>query len=214
VRKILEYAREKNGTFNLPPLTLRLEKHLPSGAGMGGGSPDCVAAMKLLRKVLDKRGIAVPDDSEMIALAATLGADCPIFVDNRPAYAEGIGEVLAPMDEILKGKWLVIVKPDIFISTAAAFAGIKVRKPEVSLRRLIELPVDKWKDTVVNDFESSLFPKYPELEILKEALYKSGAEYASMTGSGAALYGIFNDKHVAERSYESINAPYKTLLML
>lgn len=211
VSRLMEYC----GIGEMPEaLTLRLEKHLPSGAGMGGGSADCVAAMKLVGRDLERIGVEVPDEKELCEIASKLGADCPVFVVNRPAYAEGIGERLEELPEILKGKWLVVVKPDIFISTAEAFSGVRVKKLEYSLRESIEMPIAAWRGKIVNDFEYSLFPKYPELEKLKNELYQSGAEYASLTGSGAALYGIYSDKGIAADALGMIEAPYKTLLSL
>ncbi len=195
-------------------LTLRLDKHLPDGAGMGGGSADAVFAMKLIAEEFSRRGRVVPDSEEMRDMAAKLGADCPIFVDNVPAYAEGIGEMLTPLPQFLAGKWLVIVKPDLHISTKEAFAGVRPAPSSESLIELIQLPLTEWKGRIHNDFEESLFPRFPELRTLKEALYKEGAEYASMTGSGAALYGIFSDKDIALQALSAIEAPYKTLLLL
>ncbi|MDE6558993.1 MAG: hypothetical protein K2K29_03805, partial [Muribaculaceae bacterium] len=210
VKRMIEYSEANGMKIDLPPLTMRLEKHLPSGAGMGGGSADCVAAMKLMRLKLQEYGYAVPDDDMLRGIAAGLGADCAVFVANRAAYAEGIGDVLEPLEDFLAGKWVVVVKPDIFISTAAAFAGVTVARPAESLRRLIERPIEEWKDCIVNDFEPSLFPVYPELARLKTALYAEGAIYASMTGSGAALYGIFHDEETAQKACLNIDAPYKT----
>lgn len=199
---------------SLGGMTVRLDKHLPDGAGMGGGSADAVFTMKLLAEELARRGMAVPTIDEMREMALRLGADCPVFVDNVPAYAEGIGEKLQPLKPFLSGNWLAIVKPDLRISTKEAFAGVKPTPSSESLLDLVQLPLAEWKNRIHNDFENSLFPRYPELKLLKQALYEEGAEYASMTGSGAALYGIFSGKNSAQKALSAINASYKALILL
>ncbi|MDE6272298.1 MAG: 4-(cytidine 5'-diphospho)-2-C-methyl-D-erythritol kinase [Muribaculaceae bacterium] len=199
---------------NLGRICVRLDKHLPDGAGMGGGSADAVFAMKLIAELLARRGMPVPTSDELREMAMCLGADCPVFVDNVPAYAEGIGEKLYSIQPFLSGKWIVIVKPDMHISTKEAFAGVTPSPSEESLRELIQLPVAEWRHKIHNDFEKSLFPRYPQLKSLKEALYYEGAEYASMTGSGAALYGIFPDRESAGKACDAIDAPYKAILLL
>ncbi|MDE5924393.1 MAG: 4-(cytidine 5'-diphospho)-2-C-methyl-D-erythritol kinase [Muribaculaceae bacterium] len=199
---------------SLHPLTLRLQKHLPDGAGMGGGSADAVAAMKLLRRYAEAAGLPKVSDDQLRELALKVGADCPMFVANMPAYGEGIGEKLAEVDSFLKGMWLVVVKPSLHISTAEAFAGVTPRRPVRQLRELIQEPLYKWRDHITNDFEDSLFPRHPELAELKSRLYEEGADYASLTGSGAALYGIFTEEHRARRALQSIDVDYKTLILL
>lgn len=213
IRKLEEHVGVE-AMRRLGPHTLRLMKYLPEGAGMGGGSADAVAAMRLLRDALEAARILKVSDDELCGLALEVGADCPFFVAGQPAYGEGIGERLTPLDAMLKGMWLVVVKPMLSISTAEAFAGVKPKKSDEPLVELVKLPLPEWKGRIHNDFEDSLFPKYPELKRLKEKLYEQGAEYASMTGSGAALYGIFTDAGKAEEARRSINADYTALLLL
>lgn len=214
VSEMLKYAEKKGEKSKLPEMTLRLEKHLPSGAGMGGGSADCVFAMQMIRDVMRELGMQIPSEAEMLDIAGRLGADCPVFVINRPAYAEGIGEKLQPIDKILTGYWLLVLKPDVFISTATAFSGVEIKRPEHNLMELIKLPVAEWRGRIENDFEKSLFPKYPELKRLKEDLYEYGAEYASLTGSGAVVYGLFAGREQAESAFRQIKSHYKSILLL
>lgn len=174
----------------IPYLHIYLHKAIPSGAGMGGGSAD---ASFMLRGLRDE---FAPDlsDEELETLALSLGADCPFFIRNTPALGEGIGEQLQPLGfDPLAGWHLVVVKPDLHISTREAFAGLgELLTPEESLEELIRLHPSSWRGRLVNDFERSLYPQYPILSNLLERLYSLGAVYASMTGSGAALYGLFD----------------------
>lgn len=174
-------------------LHITLEKHLPDGAGLGGGSAD---ASFLLRMLNDLAGHPF-SESRLEAMALRLGADCPFFIRNTPGYAEGVGECLSPYPLDLSGYWLALVKPDIHISTAEAFAGVKPSLPKVDLREVLAFPPDQWRGLVENDFEKSLFPTHPVLASIKESLYASGASYASMSGSGSSIYGIFNSEETA-----------------
>lgn len=173
-----------------------LEKHLPDGAGLGGGSADAAFTLKGL-SALD----ALADDATLARQALRLGADCPFFIYNRPMYAEGVGEILEPAPGIdLCGCWLVIVKPRLYISTREAFAGICCRPSETDLRALSGMPLEEYRHVALNDFEASVFPAHPELPAIKNCLYESGAGYASMSGSGSAIYGIFTDRALAEKA--------------
>ena len=166
---------------------ITLEKHLPDGAGCGGGSADASFVLKALSGMDAKAR-----DTRLAELALRLGADCPFFIYNRPMYAEGVGEVLESMPWLdLRGRWLALVKPGVHVSTREAFAGVTPRPSDFDLRQLPMLPVQEWRDVAVNDFEDSIFPQYPELKSIKEHLYSLGAQYASMSGSGSAIYGIF-----------------------
>lgn len=173
---------------------LRLDKHLPDGAGLGGGSADCAFTLLVLNELC---GFPFSGD-ELIGFAARLGADCPFFILNTPAYAEGIGERLTPVKLPLKGKWCAIVKPPVYVSTKEAFAGIKPALPKMPLLDALKLPIEEWRNVVFNDFEKTIFPLHPELAAIKEGMYRFGALYASMSGSGSSLYGIFSDRESAE----------------
>jgi 4-diphosphocytidyl-2-C-methyl-D-erythritol kinase len=124
-------------------------------------------------------------------LASKLGADCPVFIRNKPVFATGIGNVFTTIDLSLKNKFLVLVKPDIHVSTPEAYSLVVPEKPETSLLELIKQPISDWRNTIKNDFEKSVFAKYPEIEKIKNDFYEMGAFYASMSGSGSSVYGIF-----------------------
>lgn len=173
--------------FHLPPLDIFLYKHIPLGAGLGGGSSDAAYMMRGLNEAY-ALGLST---AEMQRRMARFGADCAFFVEARPAYAEGIGDVLSPLPLSLKGMYLLLVKPDVFVSTAEAYSHVKPRMPEVPLKETLKLPVDTWRSSVVNDFEESVFPGHPELAAIKQTLYDMGAVYAAMSGSGSTLFGLF-----------------------
>ena len=174
--------------FDIQPVVIHLYKHIPSGAGLGGGSSDAAQMIALLNK---RFGLKMKNRC-MERYAAQLGSDCAFFIRNKPAFATGRGEILTPVDLSLQNYFIVIVKPNIFVSTAEAYAGVTPAKPEVSLRDAIKRPVSEWKNLIVNDFEKSVFAKHPQLQQLKDKMYELGAEYASMSGSGSAIYGIFS----------------------
>ena len=174
---------------------INLEKYLPDGAGMGGGSADAAFTLRLLNELFDKC-----TDEELSRMALELGADCPFFIYNRPAYATGRGEILQPINLDLSGKWLVVVKPTVSISTKEAFAGVTPKIPDFDLRNIVNISIDEWKERVVNDFETSFFKKYPLLKNIKEDLYIAGALYASLTGSGSCFYGIYDNRLLAEEA--------------
>lgn len=182
---------------------IHLDKHLPDGAGMGGGSADAAFTLRLLRE-LDQAPL--PDDETLARAALELGADCPFFILNRPAYAEGVGECLSPIDINLAGKWIAVAKPDVFVSTREAFAGVSPAMPEFDLRSLPSIPVERWREVLVNDFEESIFPIHPNLELIKEEFYRLNAIYASLTGSGSCIYAIFDDEDLAKVALQILDA--------
>ena len=173
--------------FDLPSIDIKLYKHIPSGAGLGGGSSDCAFMISLLNRRFNLR----MRQSTMERYAARLGSDCAFFITNTPSIATGRGEILNPISLSLKGYTILLVKPDIAVSTAEAYAGVTPHKPETALADAVMRPVSEWKDCVFNDFEPSVFAKYPLLSDIKEKLYSLGAEYAAMTGSGSTIYGLF-----------------------
>jgi len=187
VMKALRLMREH---YTFPPVEVHLLKKIPFGAGIGGGSADASFMLKLLNKTF---GLEVTD-RELASLAVQLGADCPFFIYNRPMFATGIGESLENVELSLKDYHFVLIKPDIHIPTKDAFAQIKPMKPQLPLTEIIRLPVSEWKELMVNDFEKSIFPKYPLIKEIKENLYHLGAVYASMSGSGSSVFGIFKEE--------------------
>ena len=173
--------------FDLPSIDIKLHKHIPSGAGLGGGSSDCAFMISLLNRRFNLR----MRDSMMERYAAKLGSDCAFFITNAPSLATGRGEILNPINLSLKGLTILLVKPDVFVSTAEAYAGVTPHKPETALADAVMRPVSEWRECVFNDFEPSVFAKYPLLAEIKQKLYDLGAEYAAMTGSGSTIYGLF-----------------------
>lgn len=176
--------------YKLPRVHAHLYKHIPSQAGLGGGSSDAAFMIRLL----DERFRLNIGNPEMEKYAARLGADCAFFIEAEPAYAEGIGDELMPVDGPkgnLDGYYLAIVKPDIAVSTKEAYAAITPKATSKSCREIVRQPIETWKEELVNDFEAPIFKLHPELAEIKEKLYQQGAKYAAMSGSGSALFGIF-----------------------
>lgn len=190
--------------------TIRLEKHLPDGAGLGGGSADCAFTLSMLNEL---EGNPLTRE-QLIGIAASLGADCPIFILNEPAIGEGIGEVLEPVPEILKGWWCAIVKPPVYVSTAEAFCGINPHMPQEEIRITLSRPIEEWKERLHNQFEDAIFPLHPELAEVKESLYRSGATYASMSGSGASLFGLFLTREAALKAISHFSTDYFSAISL
>lgn len=173
----------------LPRLHAHLYKGIPTQAGMGGGSSDASAMLLLLNEQF-QLGLT---EQQLIDYAVKLGADCPIFIMNRPAYAEGIGERLTPINLDLKGWYMAVVRPDIPVATKEAYARIIPQMPQKCCREIVLQPLETWKKELVNDFEASVFPVHTELADIKEKLYQLGAVYAAMSGSGSALFGLFRE---------------------
>ena len=177
--------------FHIPGLEIHLEKAIPFGAGLGGGSADAAFMLKMLNEFLNLN----LSDSQLEHYASKVGADCPFFIKNKPAFASGIGDILEPVELALKGYFLVLIKPDINVPTPEAYSLISPKKPEISIKELIKKPVKEWKNGIVNDFEKNIFAKHTAIAEIKEQLYDKGALYASMSGSGSSVFGIF-DKQV------------------
>ena len=173
--------------FSLPPMKCFLQKGIPSGAGLGGGSSDAAATLDLINKL---QGLQLSPE-QLMEYAAFLGSDCSFFINNKPVRAGGTGTVFFPVDLSLKNYYIVIVMPPFTMSTSEAYRSVKSAKPDIPLESLIMLPVSHWKHVLTNDFEELVFNKYPLLKEIKEKLYLSNAIYASMSGSGTAMYGIF-----------------------
>ncbi|TAJ14165.1 4-(cytidine 5'-diphospho)-2-C-methyl-D-erythritol kinase [Marinilabiliaceae bacterium JC017] len=174
----------------LSPIQIHLHKHIPFGAGLGGGSADAAFMLKLLNDFFE---LSLSNE-KLKEMAVKLGADCSFFVDNMPAYATGIGEIMEPVTLNLEGYHLVLIVPDIHVSTPEAYSLVVPKKPDVCVKDSIKRPVEEWKDSIKNDFEISVFSKYPAIAELKQMLYDKGAVYASMSGSGSSVYGIFREE--------------------
>lgn len=173
---------------DLTSVQIHLHKIIPTGAGLGGGSSDAAYTLRLLNQVFDLN----LSHEQLMQYAAKLGSDCAFFIGDQPMIGEGRGEVLHEISLSLKGKYLVLIKPDLEVSTAAAYAGIIPRTPNMSIAEILtQHPISQWKGMLVNDFEVSVFQKFPVLKQIKESLYDAGAIYACMSGSGSTVFGLF-----------------------
>lgn len=181
----------------LPRLHVHLHKDIPCQAGLGGGSSDCAYMIRLLNRELRLD----LDNAEMMELAAGLGADCPFFILGTPAYAEGIGEKLSPIDIDLHGWTIGIVCPHIPVSTKEAFSRITPHPTTMKCRDIVKLPVEKWRGLLTNDFEESVFALHPQIMHIKQKLYEQGATYAAMSGSGSSVFGLFRTKTDLQRHF-------------
>jgi len=173
--------------FDLPPVKIHLHKHIPIGAGLGGGSADAAFFIRLINQNFNL-GMT---DEQMIGYARKLGADCAFFIKNKPVFAFEIGDEFEPVRLDLSKYQVVLVMPPVHVSTAEAYRGVKPAPVKDSLMDLIYEPIADWKKYIKNDFEVSVFKNHPEIRGVKAALYEAGALYASMSGSGASVFGIF-----------------------
>ena len=185
--------------YGIPPVAIHLWKGIPAGAGLGGGSADAAFTLRMLS---DMFGLGL-GDGLLRSLAARLGSDCPFFICNRPMIASGRGEVLEPYEIDVTEFRIEVVTPGIHVSTREAYAGVTPRYPVkagvdgaptrsgISLREALSRPLDEWREVLVNDFEPSVFAAHPELSRIKAELYARGARYASLSGSGSAVFGLF-----------------------
>lgn len=184
--------------FNLPKTEIHLLKSLPIGAGLGGGSADAAFTLRALK---DYYNLTI-SDFEAKELLAKVGSDCPFFWSNKPAFVFGRGEQMRALELDLSNYHFVLVNPNIHVSTKEAYAGVSPKNPPIDLAMLEWLDVSDWKDLVKNDFEDSLFPSYPEIAAIKSKLYELGATYASMTGSGSTVYGMFSSAIELPKEWE------------
>lgn len=174
--------------FDIPPIWFHLHKIIPAGAGLGGGSSDAAFTLKLINDYF-KLGL---DNQGLKSYAKRIGADCSFFIDNTPAFAKGIGDELMPVDLDLSGFQIVLVKPEVSVSTVQAYKNIQPSVPNSPLEELIKQPVEEWRKLIVNDFEMGISRQFPVIQKCKDLLYQAGAVYASMSGSGSAVFGLFH----------------------
>jgi 4-diphosphocytidyl-2-C-methyl-D-erythritol kinase len=180
--------------YGIGNVNIHLHKVIPMGAGLGGGSADGAFCINMLSDLFEL-DISL---QKRLTYAAQLGSDCAFFIENRSTLARGRGEVLEVSQLDLTGKWIAVVNPGIYVGTAEAYNGVIIAEPNTKLRDLLEEPIYSWKENVVNAFERSVFQKHPQVELIKKQLYDIGAAYASMTGSGSTVYGIFETEPVLE----------------
>lgn len=173
----------------LPPVDIYLQKIIPDGAGLGGGSADAAFTLKGLNELFSL-GYS---DEELADVATKIGADCPFFIYNTPMLATGIGNIFSPVNIDLSAMSIAIVKPQVHVSTKEAYSGVTPALPDTDIRSILLDPVECWRGSLKNDFEDSIFPLHPQIADVKEKLYNMGASYASMSGSGAAVFALFNE---------------------
>ena len=188
--------------YGIGEASITLDKRIPFGAGLGGGSADGTAVILALNEIF-ALGL---DEATLISLAAELGSDTAFFVRNSPQLCEGRGEIMTPIELNLAGYWLVLIKPDANVSTREAYAGVVPAIPELSLTERLQKPIAEWQGSVKNDFEKSVFAAHPIIGEIKQELIDAGATYASMSGSGSTVFGLFASKEAAEKM--STKTPY------
>lgn len=172
------------------PVQMHLHKIIPMGAGLGGGSSDGAHTLRVLNRVFQLK----LNEKQLREHASALGSDCSFFIFDQPMLGQGRGEVLSPLPLLLRGYYLVVVKPDVHVSTAEAYRAITPRSDRTALETMLKAPISDWKDFLENDFEKSVFAQFPVIRKLKELMYSLGAVYASMSGSGSSVYGLFENK--------------------
>lgn len=196
--------------YEIPPVEFHLAKRIPDGAGLGGGSADAAFALTMLRDTF----VPHVDNDKLASIASSIGADCPFFIFNRPMFAEGIGNIFSDAPEVLAGYSMILIKPDVYVSTKEAYSHITPCHPEVSVRQMVCGAPDAWRGLLKNDFEPGVFALHPQLAQIKQDLYDAGALYASMSGSGSSVYGIFDNANLAEKYFRTLTEPQKFLLAL
>jgi 4-diphosphocytidyl-2-C-methyl-D-erythritol kinase len=184
--------------FTLKPINIHLHKIIPFGAGLGGGSSDASFTLKALDSI-HKLNL---DNTTLLRYAEEIGSDCPFFILNKPCFATEKGNNLKPINLKLKDYFLVLITPNIHINTAKAYSRINPQRPKASLMELIKQPIENWKRSIKNDFEDTVFKDHPALKEIKDQLYNMGAIYASMSGSGSSIYGIFKEKIDLQNKFE------------
>ena len=185
--KALRLIREYS---HIPYLNIHLHKAIPFGAGLGGGSSDAAFMLKLVNEQFNV-GLC---ENELEKLASRIGADCAFFIRNRTTYAEGIGNIFSEVNVNLSDLWIQLVIPPIHVSTSLAYKSIIPKKPQFDLKESAQNPLDEWYRQIFNDFETPVFNLFPEIKTIKEKLYNNGAVYASMSGSGSSVFGLFKEK--------------------
>lgn len=192
------------------PVDFYLYKHIPEGAGLGGGSSDASHALAAINEMQD---LGLSQD-HLRQLAAQLGADCAFFVSNEPVLATGIGNVFSPVSVSLNGKTLLLVKPDVSVSTREAYACVTPAPSPQPIPEILSHPIEDWQNGLKNDFETSVFAKHPEVGAIKQTLYSLGALYASMSGSGSSVFGIFDNDNMAEKAAEAFAGDFQCVMRL
>lgn len=177
-------------------VAIHLLKNIPTGAGIGGGSANAAFTIQLLNQMFNLQ----INEASQLAYAASLGSDCSFFIRNKPSIATGRGELLQPFELNLLGKYILLVLPKVHVSTKDAFANIEPKNPTFPIVEILQMPINEWKTLLKNDFETPIFQKFPDLSTIKNELYANNALYASMSGSGSTVYGIFENENAANNA--------------
>ena len=196
---IVKAYRLLRSQYQFPAIDISLCKQIPFGAGLGGGSADAAFMLKALNEMFELK----ITNRKLESIAKLLGADCPVFIKNKPVFASGIGNVFTPIKLSLNGYFLVLVKPDVHVSTPEAYSLIIPEKPEISLLEVIQKPISEWRKYMKNDFEKSVFSAHPIIADIKNQLYDMGAIYASMSGSGSSVFGLFESEPQKTETFEN-----------
>ncbi len=193
---VVRAYKQLKDEFNLPAVKIHLHKQIPFGAGLGGGSSDAAFMIKLLDKLF-KLNLT---SEKILELTKSIGADCSFFIRNKPAFVSGIGDKLEDINNFsLKNHKIILVKPDINLNTGKIYSLVEPKEKKFDLKNLFNIPIKEWKNMVFNDFEKVIFRQYPQIADLKQDLYKKGALFASMSGSGSSVFGIFNKNTIIEK---------------
>jgi 4-diphosphocytidyl-2-C-methyl-D-erythritol kinase len=187
--------------FDIAPVQIHLHKIIPTGGGLGGGSADAAYTLRILNEIFELK-LSV---EQLSRYASQLGSDCAFFIHDEPMHGSGRGELLEKTEANLKGKFFVLVNPGIHVATSHAFAGVTPGVPAHRLKEIIQQPIEKWSQTLKNDFEQSVFINYPAIADIKKQLYSMGAVYASMSGSGSSVFGIFESEKKLPVSMAGMN---------
>ena len=187
---VIKTVRKLREKYSFPSLKIHLHKVIPIGAGLGGGSSDAASLLKAVNRFF---GLLI-DEKNLKDTALELGSDCPFFIDDIPSFASGRGELLKPIKPVLSGYYILLLNPGVGIITAEAFQNCRPENPSNSLFQLVDRPINEWKELIINDFEDFAFKKHPLIGEMKKELYRSGALFSSMSGSGSSVYGIFSEK--------------------
>ncbi len=187
---VIKTVTKLRGKFNIPFLKIHLHKVVPPGAGLGGGSSDAACFSRAINRYFR---LNIPTE-QLKVIILEMGSDCPFFIDGSPAYATGRGEILKPVNRVLKGYYLSLLNPGVGINTAEAYRNCRPVTTDTSLDNIINRPLSEWKDLIVNDFENFSFKKQPVIGEIKHELYNHGALFSLMSGSGSSVFGIFSEK--------------------
>ena len=196
---VVRAARLMQQRYSTRGVRITLDKRVPFGAGLGGGSADATAVICAMNEIFEL-GL---DQPTLVSIAAELGSDTPFFVYSEPQYCTGRGEIMEPVNVDLQGKWLVVAKPEEGVSTAEAYDGVRPAVPESDLCELVKMPLESWQECVVNDFEAHILVSHPRIAEIKQSLIDSGATYAAMSGSGSAVFAIFDCRPTLNLSAET-----------